>query len=356
MQSRANQIIRSLFGPFAGLLGMTFVLALAPVQATAQVGGIAPRVTAPGAVMSGAVMPGAEAAWRLRILDSAVVNDSVVRLGDIAIPLGNMPLQEWRRLAAMPLWASPDVSGKPLQINKQRLQTALREALGDLADSCLLPNSLAIQLGGSVLREEDLRELTARQLGPQINLLGGRCDLTDFRLPPYTFLAHSGQQVIIEPTSIAPGRINLRFALQEMDGAIIRRFNGSVFMDLWMNVPCPIRPINRGEAVTPDLITFVEANLAYQRGAIWDGRGGPWQAIRPLGAMQSILATDLAPLAAIHRGDRVTLVYEKGNIVLSIIVEVLEEGGLGDTILVRNLESRKQIYATVIDQNTVRAK
>ena len=351
MQGRANPFYRSLFGSFISLLGLAFVLAFAPGQVKAQAGGIAPRVTAPGAVV-----PGSGTAWRLRILDSSVVNDSVVRLGDIAVPLGNMSPQEWQRLAATPLWAAPDISGKPLQINRQRLQTALREGLGDLADSCLLPSSLAIQLGGSVLREEDLRNLVVRQLGPQINLLGGRSDLTDFRLPAYAFLAHSGQQVVLEPTAIAPGRINLRFAVHEMDGAIVRRFNGSVFMDLWMNVPCPIRPINRGEAVTPDLITFVEANLAYQRGAVWDGRGGPWQAVRPLGASQSILASDLAPLAAMHRGDKVTLVYEKGNIALSVIVEVLEEGGLGDTILVRNMESRKQIYATVIDQKTVRAR
>ena len=351
MRSRANSFYRSLFGPIMGLLGLTIVLAFMPGQVKAQAGGIVPRVTAPGAVV-----PGAQTAWRLRILDSDVVNDSIVRLGDIAVPLGNMTQAEWLRLASMPLWASPDVSGKPLQINKQRLQTALREALGELADSCLLPNSLAIQLGGSVLREEDLRVLVTHQLTPQMNLLGGRSDLTDFRLPPYTFLAHSGQQVVIEPTAIAPGRINLRFAVQEMDRSIVRRFNGSVFMDLWMGVPCPIRPINRGEAVTQDLITFVEANLAYQQGAVWDGRGGPWQAVRPLGASQTILASDLVPLAAMHRGDKVTMVYEKGNIALSIIVEVLEEGGPGDTILVRNIESRKQIYATVIDQNTVRAK
>lgn len=338
------------------LLALAVVARLAPALpppafAQEEAYGTAPQSTAPRAVL-----PGSQTAWRLRIKEAAVVHDDVVRLGDIALPLGNVSEQEWRQLAAKPLWAAPDVAGKPLQINKQRLGAALRESLGDLADSCILPNSLAVQRGGAVWYEEDLRALVVRTLTPQINLLGGHGEMTDFRLPAYAFTAHDGQTIALERVNVTPGRINLRFNAQEMDGSSVRRFTGSTFLDLWMDVPCASRPLNKGEALTPESLTFVSVNLAYQKGAVWDGRGGPWQVIRSIGSSQPIMATDLAPLAAIHRGDKITLVYQRGNVQLSTMVEAMEEGGPGDTIAVRNLESKKQIYATVVDQNTVRTR
>ena len=333
------------------------VLALSAVALSARAASVEPaagsdlRVSAPQAVV-----PGARDAWRLRVREAAVVREAVVRLGDIADPLGNMPRGEWERLAAVPLWPAPETPGKPLQINRQRLGDALRKALGEVADACLLPNSLAVQRDGAVLLEEDLRSLVVKTLTPQINLLGGHGELTDFRLPAYAFTAHDGQSVVLEAGDVAPGRISLRFAVREMDGAAVRRFSGSVFLNLWMDVPCPVRPLGKGEAVTPDVITFMSCNLAYQKGAVWDGRGGPWQTVRSLGASQPILASDLTPLSAVHRGDKLTLVYTRGNVRISAMVEALEEGGPGDTIAVRNLASKKQIYATVLDADTVTTK
>ena len=333
------------------------VLALSAVALSARAASVEPaagsdlRVSAPQAVV-----PGARDAWRLRVREAAVVREAVVRLGDIADPLGNMPRGEWERLAAVPLWPAPETPGKPLQINRQRLGDALRKALGEVADACLLPNSLAVQRDGAVLLEEDLRSLVVKTLTPQINLLGGHGELTDFRLPAYAFTAHDGQSVVLEAGDVAPGRISLRFAVREMDGAAVRRFSGSVFLNLWMDVPCPVRPLGKGEAVTPDVITFMSCNLAYQKGAVWDGRGGPWQTVRSLGASQPILASDLTPLSAVHRGDKLTLVYTRGNVRISAMVGALEEGGPGDTIAVRNLDSKKQIYATVLDADTVTTK
>lgn len=345
----------SVFRAACRLLFFAFaLLALWPVPRAAQAvqaSGNDSRVAVPAGAIGGS-----GDVWRLRIREAAVVRGDTVRLGDIADPLGDLPASRWAELAGKALWAAPPTPGKPLQINRQRLEAALRESLGDLAASCILPTSLAIQRDGSVYLEDDLRALVIRTLTPQINLLGGHGELTDFRLPAYAFTAHEGQTVELERGIVAPGRIGLRFSVKEMDGTAKRRFTGSVFLNLWMDVPCAAVPLNRGDAVSPDKVTFRSENLAYQKGAVWDGRGGPWQVKRAIGVGQPILADDLAPLAAIHRGDRVTLVYRRGNVEMRTMVEALEEGGPGDTIAVRNLSSRKQIYATVRDGNTVETK
>ena len=295
-------------------------------------------------------------AWRLRIFDAAVVRGDKVLLSEIAEPLGAIPQEVWQNLSQKQLWDSPPELGKPYKISKANLLTALRNSLGMYADSCLVSNAIVIQRGGSVIREDRLRKMATHYLTPQINKLGGRADLTDFRLPPYIFVASNSQNLVLEQTDIAPGRINLKYAIQEMDGRIIRRFSGTVFLNLWVDTPATAKPMSKGETLFPKDITYKNVNLAYENNNLWDGLGGPWQITRPMGAFEPISTTDLKPLSAIKKGDKVSLVYNKNGVHLSVIVEAMEDGALGDTILVRNVDSKKQIYGMVQDQNTILAK
>ncbi len=302
------------------------------------------------------IMPclAADSAWRIRLHEAAIVQGDMVLLGEIADIYGNPPVGLWEKLALRPLWPSPPTKGKPLQINKVRLEEALRQTLGDVADRCLIPTGMVIQRGGKVLREDDLRSLVVRDLTPQMRIMDGQTELADFRLPAYIFLAHSGQYVTLSPVTLEAGRNTLRFNLHEIDETILRKVTGSVTLEHWVNVPSAATPLNRGDPLTLDDIRWERVNLAaYRGGEVWDGRGGPWQMQRSLGIGQPISRNDLIPLAMIRKGAVVDLVYNQGNVHLSIKAEALEDGGPGDTIAVRNLQSKKQIYATVQDSNTV---
>ena len=294
--------------------------------------------------------------WRLRIREAAVANGNMVLLGDIAEPYGPLPEHQWQQLAARPLWPAPPEAGKPLQISKSRLIPALRERLGDLADRCLLPNSLAIQRGGAVWYEDDIRSLIVKTLSPTFNVLPGRVDMTDFRLPAYIFLAHAGQAVQVEPVKPAAGRISFRFIVAEVDGSVARRFSGSAFLNVWAEVACTAKAYNRGDILTPEGVTWISKNLAHIRGDFWDGRGGPWQVIRNIGAGQPIFLTDIEPQSAMRKGTIVTLVYNKGSVRVTAQAEALSDGSLGQTIPVRNLQSKKQVFAVIRDSSTVEVK
>lgn len=298
----------------------------------------------------------AETPWRIRLYEAAVIPGDMVRLGDIGQVFGTPPPGAWEQLAARELWPAPQEAGKALQINRNRLEQALRQTLGDVADLCVLPKGMVLQRGGSVLREDDLRALVVKELTPQIRAMDGNPELSDFRLPAYAFLSHSGQVVELEPPNLAPGRISLRFTLKEVDGRSIRKFTGTVMLDLWREVATPTKAVNRGEATGPENVTWVRKNMVHVRGDLWDGRGGPWQATRTLLPDQPIYRTDLVPLAALRKGATVTLVYNRGAVKLAIKAEALSDGALGETIPVRNLQSGKQVYGTIMDANTVRVK
>ena len=292
--------------------------------------------------------------WRLKILSAAVTNSEMVLLGDIAIPLGQISSDVWGQLRTQPLWPAPPEQGKPLQINNSRLAQALRQALGkDVAGRCILPGSLVIQRGGLVFHEEDLRSYVVKSLTPQLAAMPGEVELSDFRLPDYIFLAHSQQRVQLEPGKLTPGRVPLRFAVQEVDGNVLRRISGTVNLTLWITAPAASRAMNKGEALAAESVTFMKVNASQLRDLPWDGRGGPWQLNRALNTGEPILQSDLVSQLMVKRGDVVNLIYRRGNLRIATQAQALADGEPGATIAVRNLQTKKQVYAIVKDGTTV---
>ena len=292
--------------------------------------------------------------WRLKVAPAAVTNTDSVLLGDIASPLGHMDPALWSDLKSRRLWPAPPEEGKPLQINRSRLSQALRQSLGnELAARCILPTSLVIQRGGLVFREDDLRSYVVKSLTPQLSAMPGEAELNEFRLPEYIFLAHSQQRVQLEPGKLTPGRVPLRFAVQEADGTVLRRVSGTVNLTLWITVPAASRPLGKGDALTPEAVTFMRINASQLRDLPWDGHGGPWQVTRSLITGEPILQSDLASQLMVRRGTILSLIYTRGNLRMTTQAEALADGEPGATIPVRNLQTKKQIYATVKDGSTV---
>jgi flagella basal body P-ring formation protein FlgA len=292
--------------------------------------------------------------WRLKVAAAAVTNTDMVLLGDIAVPLGNVTPEMWDILKVKKLWPAPPEEGKPLQVNRSRLSQALRQSLGNgAAGRCILPTSLVIQRGGVVFHEDALRSYVVKSLTPQLAAMPGEAELHDFRLPEYIFLAHSGQRVQLEPGKLAPGRITLRFAVQEADGSTLRRVAGMANLLLWVTVPAAARSLSKGDSLTPQGVTFMRVNAAQLRDLPWDGQGGPWRLTRSVATGDPIFQSDLVSELMIRRGDVVNLVYSRGNVHMSTRGEAMVDGEPGATIAVRNLQTKKQVYGIVKDGSTV---
>ncbi len=294
------------------------------------------------------------ASWRIKVFDAAVVENDIVTLGDIAVPLGNVSQDEWNKLKTIQLFEAPQVAGRPFQISKAKLEESLFYVLGDSAQYLLLPNSIAIQKGGSVLREQEIIQLIQKSMQIMMSNLDGRAELVDFRIPSYIFLDTKGQKVVVEDVPPSSGRISLRINVTEMDNSIVKRHTGTVFLNLWKDVPSPMRPYNRGETLSPDNLTYINRNIANIKGEVWDGKGGPWQFNNSVGVNTPILKSDLSPLAMIKKGQRVNILYQKGSIEINQQGEAMQDGGFGDVIGVRNNQSKKQIFGTVIDSQTIK--
>lgn len=299
-----------------------------------------------------------DAAWRVRLFDAAVVEGEVVRLGEIAAPAGPMPPELWERLKNHELWLAPEAEGRPVNLTRPKLQQVMVAAMGkDFAMLCLYPQSMTLQRGGKLYDTPAVQDIVVKTLTPRLAALPGEASLSDFRLPNNVFAGSKTQTLVLEePARFAPGRLSLNFTVRELDGTSVRRLTGTVFVDCWAPVACVTSPVNKGEVIGPEVITYRRKNLAYLRDEPWDGVGGPWQAVRAIGLDQPILQSDISYIPTVKRGRVVSLVFESGNVRLSAQVEALSDGVTGETIMVRNLQSKRQIYAVVHDENTVTAR
>lgn len=298
-----------------------------------------------------------QADWRLEIRSAVAVSGRQVLLGDLARPLGDIPARHWEELAQTPLWDAPAARGEQQRMSREVLARYLLRALGPVARLCMLPSYVLVQQGGAVMDAGDLNRLVVEKLTPRIRSLNGEAELRDMRLPKYVFLDDRMDTVELSVVGdLDPGRLSLRFEVKSPDGQLRRRHTGQVFLDLWVTAPVAARPLNRGDILSPDLVTHRRVNAAYLRGEPWDGRDFHLRATSPVGTDQVIYADDLEIVPTVARGDTVLLVYNGRYVRLSVDAEALADGAAGEYIPVRNLQSRRQVMARIRNGDTVEVK
>lgn len=314
---------------------------LAMILLAVALGGFAPLACA------------AQGKWHFVVRPVVAIAGETVLFGEIAKPVTDYGNSLWEKVAEHPLWPAPE-PGKTMTFSRERLHGLLRQYLGSSVAAVHLPSQITLQGGGEVILEEELRSRLVKFLTPKAQSLGEEITLRDYRLPDHVFLPHVQDKLEMELTSdVQPGRNSLRFQIRSVDGRVVRKMTGTVFIDVWQAVPCAGRPLNRGTPLGPEDVVFQRKNLAYLRGQVWDGGGGPWQMTSSVGTDQVIYMSALEALPAVRKGERILLVYEGEMITLQVQVQAMEDGIIGQTIAVRNLQSESEVLARVRDHETV---
>lgn len=291
--------------------------------------------------------------WWLQIKGAACVQGPKVLLGDIALPQGELSAAAWKDMAARPLWDAPARPGHQVAFSRERLLAMLRTHAEDMAGACALPAQLIVQRGGKVVDGASLQQRIVEYLTTQGHGFTGEIEVKDLNVPEHVFLPTERDRLDMVATSpLKPGRINLLIEVKSGDGKVLRRYAASGFVNVWRALPCLIRPVNRLGLLSLDNVQFKRKSAAFNEDA-WDGTGGPWRMVRSVGVDQVIRMSDLEPVPVIAKGEKVTLVYNGTNLHLQVKVEALADGGVGQSIQVRNLQSNRKIMATVQDSSTV---
>ncbi len=79
-----------------------------------------------------------------------------------------------------------------------------------------------------------------------------------------------------------------------------------------------------------------------------------FEAVRNLGAGRVITVNSLRKPPLVEKGDRVTLVAEKGSIRITVPGVVREKGFQNSLIQVLNIQTKKTVFGQVVDSKTVK--
>ena len=150
------------------------------------------------------------------------------------------------------------------------------------------------------------------------------------------------------------GNVRL-IAVVSVKGNVINKVTLSGWVDVFELVVCAARNLKRGEAITKDDVYVTRKNISHLKPNYLTAMN---QAIG-LMAKHNVKADAcikdwmLKKMPVVDRGDLVTILAESAGLRLTVPGRVLMKGYDGELVKVKNLMSKRDIYAKVVDNVTV---
>lgn len=149
------------------------------------------------------------------------------------------------------------------------------------------------------------------------------------------------------------GKVSFRFILK-IDDIVRKRIRVCGQVEVYRPVVCASGTFNRGHILQTDDLRLARRPLSRLRGQVLEAQA---QAVglalkRSVKAGQILTEKMLEPPVVIRRGDRITILAKSPYITVCVPGEAREEGSSGALIRVKNLMSKREIVAKVLDSET----
>ncbi|MEE2833499.1 MAG: flagellar basal body P-ring formation chaperone FlgA [Candidatus Latescibacterota bacterium] len=141
-----------------------------------------------------------------------------------------------------------------------------------------------------------------------------------------------------------------------VDGNLDRSLAVTVDCRYYRDVVVTTRAVRRGSPLESDAFVIEERDITSLKHGWFDALEdlADAQAGRPIGIGEIVSHRHVEPIPVVHRGDDIIMAVMTDNMSLLAAGEALQDGGVGERIRVRNLDSKKVIYGRVVDASTIR--
>jgi flagella basal body P-ring formation protein FlgA len=282
----------------------------------------------------------------LTLKDRVMVNDDVVRLGDLftqPVSMGDSPV------------AQAPLPGQTIVLDNRFLRSLVRAYQLDWAPKSKYQRVLV----GRVSQEIPAAKVTAQVKAALRDYLGTDKDVeisfdvgdVEFTLPTNVPPTVSVQDVRFDPAS---QRFAAQLVVPASGPALISRLvAGTVYQTI--QLPVLSHPVAPGDVIQSSDLDWLPVRLdRIAPNAATDPRQlVGMTARRPLRQEQMLRVSDVTMAAAIHRGSAVTLMVKTENMLLTAQGRALEDAALGQPIRVVNTASNKQLTGIVQNGTTV---
>jgi flagella basal body P-ring formation protein FlgA len=231
-----------------------------------------------------------------------------------------------------------------------RLQTLFCLAVLALAARAAEPAPLG------PLTQESFVTMLARDLAGHFGLEG---DLQIELLRPWAppaLVARDWQVAVTEYPAVAASSMLLRCRLLA-DGALVGDATLTLRAALWRDAWAARQPVATGTTFDPALLEVRRVDLFRERDALPAAVGDQsFVFARSVNAGRTVAWRDVTRRPLVRKGDLVEVSAQEGMLSITMKALALQNGAQGEAVTLRNLESRKDFTAFVIDENRVQVR
>jgi len=138
------------------------------------------------------------------------------------------------------------------------------------------------------------------------------------------------------------------------EGEVVAEMVATIRAQLWRDAWATRQPVSRDEAFDASALELKRVDVLRERDALLAGSGDSNQSFtRSLPAGRILGWRDIAPRALVRKGELVEVAAVDGPISVSMKAVALQNGAAGETISVRNPESKRDITAQVVGEKRV---
>lgn len=309
-------------------------------------------------VACGLLAAPALAAEKMRIFvkPEASVRDRVVRFQDIAIlEGGGSGVAD--TLKRMVVAASPPL-GQELVLSSKSLERRLKLRRPDLEGIEVEgPAVVRISRDAQEVSEAFVKQLLTRYMETHLPMRRGRISIRGFKLRGKRIIPNGkASYEIIPPRKLNfVGNVHFQVVVK-VGGVEATKLSAKLEVEVMAPVVVAVRTLSRGYVVTPQDVVILEASLGkltaepYEEVARVVGK----RLVKRVNRGKPLLQGDLVAPLVIKRGDLVTIIVERGLLRVTVPGVALDNGEKDKIIRVRNLRSRRIIFARIADASTVR--
>ncbi len=159
--------------------------------------------------------------------------------------------------------------------------------------------------------------------------------------------------MVAPPSTLAPQMIvRVRLAVDERT---VGEWNLPVQARLWNDALVALQPVARGQTLNLSPFGLRRTDFIREKDAVPADTALDGLAVtRPLAAGTVLSWRDIGRRALVQRGSRIEVVAGQGALTVTMKGVAMQSGALGETITVRNPESRRDFSAVVTAENCAR--
>ncbi|MDY6949938.1 MAG: flagellar basal body P-ring formation chaperone FlgA [Thermodesulfobacteriota bacterium] len=297
----------------------------------------------------------AATAHRVEILETVEVTQESIRLGDIA-DIEGADLHLIERMEAIVIGQAP-LPGDCRRIDQSYLKLRLKQNGIDASQITFhAPQTITVTRGCLEISKKKIEEMVLAYIYGKLPWEKERVRVKHVHVSSNALLPQGDVTYrVMPPKSIDFLRTIPLSVLFNINGKRVKRVWATVKLAVLTDVVLTKRPLRRRQLITEDDIHLKTIDLTKAQSNVLTN---PQEVLgkrakRPISG-NVVLTSDhieLPPL--VRRGDVVVIVAESDGLKITALGEVCKRGCQGARIRVKNLDSKKAIYARVIDSNTV---